>query len=73
MELENGDKIRTLRCLHIFHKECIDKWLLTINGACVMCKVKQKLPEQPVSPTTSASIKANALFKAERNRARASG
>ena len=41
MEFEDGDEIRTLRCLHIFHKPCIDKWLTTRQGSCVLCMVVQ--------------------------------
>ena len=34
---EQGDKRKTLPCLHGFHDKCIDKWLRT-NGACPICK-----------------------------------
>ncbi|KAJ1651223.1 hypothetical protein IWQ61_008161 [Dispira simplex] len=33
-----GDKIRLLRCRHVFHKGCVDYWLLRICGQCPICK-----------------------------------
>ena len=63
MEFKDDDVLRTLRCLHMFHKECIDRWLLTVNGACVVCKVKQvnkKHPQQrELSPTSQAAATTN--------------
>lgn len=38
-EFEEGTKLRTLKCFHIFHKECVDEWLLKIAANCPECKV----------------------------------
>ena len=39
-EFEEGQSVRTIRCLHMFHTECIDKWLLERTGTCPICKTK---------------------------------
>mmetsp|Transcript_18107 Transcript_18107/g.28345 ORF Transcript_18107/g.28345 Transcript_18107/m.28345 type:complete len:139 (-) Transcript_18107:42-458(-) len=35
---ELPEKIRTLRCFHFYHVQCIDKWLQS-STTCPMCKV----------------------------------
>jgi hypothetical protein len=34
---KHGDLIRTLRCVHKFHKTCIAQWI-NINPSCPLCK-----------------------------------
>jgi len=36
---KNGDTIKRLPCLHIFHKNEIDRWLLTGNDKCPICRM----------------------------------
>ena len=49
MDFEDGCRVRTLLCLHQFHKDCIDRWLSTINGSCVICKVIQTKPKDRIN------------------------
>jgi len=37
--LATGDRMRTLNCLHAFHKDCIDRWLKT-KASCPICNLK---------------------------------
>lgn len=37
-EFKNNDLIRDIKCKHIFHKECIDKWLKEESYKCPNCK-----------------------------------
>jgi len=36
-DFKHNDSLRTLQCLHFFHRKCIDKWLLK-NRTCPICK-----------------------------------
>lgn len=36
-EYEEGEEVKTLPCFHIFHSECVDRWL-KVNKICPFCK-----------------------------------
>ncbi|KAJ1630687.1 hypothetical protein T492DRAFT_592687, partial [Pavlovales sp. CCMP2436] len=37
---ERGESVRVLVCRHFFHKECIDRWVVSMQLAadCPLCK-----------------------------------
>ncbi|MQL92760.1 hypothetical protein Taro_025391 [Colocasia esculenta] len=36
--VEEGDEIRELRCQHLFHRACLDKWLEHGRATCPLCR-----------------------------------
>jgi E3 ubiquitin-protein ligase RHA2 len=37
-KIEEGDEIRVLRCNHMYHTECLDKWIGFNNNTCPLCR-----------------------------------
>ncbi|CAL5191006.1 unnamed protein product [Lathyrus oleraceus] len=37
-KIGEGEVIRVLRCEHVFHKDCIDKWISIKNSTCPLCR-----------------------------------
>ncbi|KAL9332677.1 hypothetical protein ACSQ67_002287 [Phaseolus vulgaris] len=46
-ELEEGEKVRKLQCHHMFHRDCLDKWLQQYWATCPLCR-KQVVPPDVV-------------------------
>ncbi|PVU96638.1 hypothetical protein BB559_002321 [Furculomyces boomerangus] len=42
-EFDNKDKIRAIPCCHIFHRHCIDPWLLEQSGVCPACRLNLRI------------------------------
>ena len=39
-EIEVGEYQRQLSCSHVFHKKCIDKWIIAdVNCSCPLCRM----------------------------------
>lgn len=36
-QVDRGHEIRELRCLHVFHRECLEKWFLGDHYNCPLC------------------------------------
>uniref|UniRef100_A0A182FAA9 RING-type domain-containing protein n=1 Tax=Anopheles albimanus TaxID=7167 RepID=A0A182FAA9_ANOAL len=64
-QFEVDNDVRRLPCMHLFHKDCVDQWLVT-NKHCPICRVDIE-PEQhrvPAVPATDlmmvqASVRSN--------------
>lgn len=38
MDYEEGDELRSLQCIHTYHRDCIDRWLTEGRNICPICK-----------------------------------
>jgi hypothetical protein len=46
-DYQNEDMIRKLKCCHIYHMECIDKWLKEYSYKCPFCR-SEAAPHKPM-------------------------
>ena len=37
--LEEGNGTRKLACCHLFHRECVDRWLVHCRSTCPLCRL----------------------------------
>ncbi|KAG0460436.1 hypothetical protein HPP92_020733 [Vanilla planifolia] len=37
--LQEGDGTRKLPCHHLFHRECVDQWLVRCQRTCPLCRL----------------------------------
>uniref|UniRef100_A0ACD5VHC9 Uncharacterized protein n=1 Tax=Avena sativa TaxID=4498 RepID=A0ACD5VHC9_AVESA len=44
--VDEGEEVRELRCRHVFHRECLDAWLLRPRATCPLCR-DRLLPSEP--------------------------
>ncbi|KAL9149036.1 hypothetical protein ABFS82_12G083800 [Erythranthe guttata] len=42
--IEEGDEVRELRCEHLFHRACLDRWLGYGHMTCPLCRNNLRLP-----------------------------
>ncbi|XP_041005466.1 E3 ubiquitin-protein ligase RHA2B-like [Juglans microcarpa x Juglans regia] len=47
-EFKEDEEIRKLKCKHIFHKDCLDRWLQHCSATCPLCRNKV-LPDDAVA------------------------
>ncbi|TFK44702.1 hypothetical protein BDQ12DRAFT_717858 [Crucibulum laeve] len=44
---EGAQPLRLLACGHVFHKTCLDPWLIDVSGRCPVCQRAVEIPEVP--------------------------
>lgn len=48
--VEEGDEIRELRCRHLFHRACLDRWLARPPATCPLCRCRLLATSPPAAP-----------------------
>lgn len=61
LDYEEGDILRTLPCLHFFHRDCVDRWLLE-HKTCPVCKTPIDIdPELAAAQWEAAAVDKRAV------------
>jgi len=47
-KIEEGDEISVLRCDHMYHRRCLDKWVSFKNNTCPLCRESLR-PERVIT------------------------
>ncbi|KAG9151898.1 hypothetical protein Leryth_002169 [Lithospermum erythrorhizon] len=45
-EIEEGDETREISCDHLFHRECLDRWIGYGNITCPLCRNCVRMPSR---------------------------
>nr|GLL32086.1 E3 ubiquitin-protein ligase RHA2B-like [Ipomoea trifida] len=45
-KIDEGEEVRDLKCNHIFHRACLDRWLGTGRITCPLCRTHLKSPSR---------------------------
>ncbi|CAH9117825.1 unnamed protein product [Cuscuta epithymum] len=48
-KMEQGEEVRDLKCEHVFHRVCLDRWLGTGRMTCPLCRNHVKPPRAALS------------------------
>ncbi|KAJ5887888.1 hypothetical protein N7495_007929 [Penicillium taxi] len=46
-QVDRSEEIRELKCLHVFHRECLEKWFLGDHFNCPLCHSAYFVAETP--------------------------
>lgn len=64
VDFRDRDELRVLPCQHMFHRRCVDKWLVGSTSApelhtnsCPLCKADIHLPKPPTTTTTTTTTR----------------
>lgn len=55
--VRRGETVRRLpSCRHLFHKECVDMWLVHAHATCPLCRGDVLLPRTAAAQTSSGDV-----------------
>ncbi|KAK3281740.1 hypothetical protein CYMTET_10494 [Cymbomonas tetramitiformis] len=63
-DMEAGEQARELPCTHVFHTECIDRWLL-LNSTCPRCRESLTESDAPAEEAPATEVAAMAQDETE--------
>lgn len=62
-EVEDGAEIGELRCSHVFHKLCLERWVSLKRMTCPLCRGSLAPPPRSISTTTTTTTSEEADFR----------